>query len=54
MRLDDYVRHSYATILLKLEAQHIEYFFDAQHFGNELDRWTNRQMHIVLLFGALT
>ena len=48
-RLDEYVRVNYATMLSELGAQHGEYFFDEEHFGNELDRYSNARMGIVFI-----
>jgi hypothetical protein len=48
-RLNEYVRVNYATALMELNAHHVDYFFDSQHFGNELDTYTNARMRIVFI-----
>ena len=48
-RLDEYVRGTYAAVLSDLGAEHEEYLFDSQHFGNELDTYSNPQMRIMFI-----
>lgn len=48
-RLDEYVRDSYATMLSELGAEHIGYFLDEEHFGNELDTYSNSRIRIVFI-----
>jgi hypothetical protein len=46
LRLDEYVRSTYASTLSEIGAKHVEYILDEKHFGNELDTYSNSRMRI--------
>ncbi len=48
-RLDEHVHTNYGTALSELNAEHVEYSLDSQHFGNELDTYANNQVRIVFI-----
>ncbi len=41
LRLDEYVRSTYASTLSQIAAQHVEYISYDKYFGNELDTYSN-------------